>query len=196
MTRQFFRTFLLSAGGAVFLASAVPASGQAEIRKVNYIDLTFERLLDTSDPMILFERQRLLYGAITADEYRQRRGRYYTVLWRSEDLTPGVVVRLEYLQANTGSTVHVLEVVPEKVERRNATYLEITGHKFTGEWKWPDGTPLSDQEYDLYMRRLRSGEQVPQRAEPSGGGPILAWRLSLLRDGVVLDTNRSFLWRD
>jgi hypothetical protein len=188
---------LLAAAGLSALGFAPEsACAQTEIRKVNYTDLTFDRPLLTSDPMITFERQRLLHGAITAEDYRERRGRYFTVLWKTEDRSPGLVVRLEFLQANTGAQVHVREFVPESIERKNSTEFRIIGKDFVGEWFWEDGRALTDAELEGHLRALRNGTPVSRRPTPRGGGDVLAWKVSLIRDGVVLDSTRSYLWKD
>ena len=172
------------------------AKDEVEIRKVNPTELTFDRVQRTSDPMIDFERRRLVFGAITADDYRARRGKYFNVLWRAKDTAPGIVVRLEYLQAYTGSEIHVQEVTATKVERNNATDFQVTGRDFTGEWAWPDGRKLTEEEYDSYITRVRAGTPIDVKARPTGGGDVVAWKVSLVRDGAVLATTKSYLWRD
>jgi len=187
---------LLALGGAIALAAPASATDEVEIRKVNYTDLTYERVQRTSDPMIGFERRRLLFGAITTEDYRARRGKYFTVLWKAQDTAPGIVVRFEYLQSFTGAEIHLQEVTADKVERNNATDFQVTGRDFTGEWTWPDGRKLTDSEYDSYIRALRAGEPIEIKATPTGGGDVVAWKVSLVRDGAVLTTSKSYLWRD
>ena len=46
-------------------------------------------------------------GAITAEEYRERYGYYFTIFWKTDAPGSPNTVRLEYTQANTGATVHV-----------------------------------------------------------------------------------------
>ncbi len=188
---------LLSLGGAFALAApAVFASDEVEIRKVNYTALTFERPQQTSDAMIDFERRYLLHGAITTEDIRARRGKYFTVLWRAKDAAPGIVVRFEYLQAYTGAQIHVQEVTVDEAKRSNSTDFQVIGRQYTGEWFWPNGKQLTDREYESYVAKLRSGETIQEKPTPKGGGDVVAWKVTLLRDGVALDTEKSYLWRD
>lgn len=188
--------FLLTFGGAFALAAPASAVDDVEIRKVNCTDLTFERVQRTQDPMISFERRYLLHGAIDGAEQRERRGKYYNVHWRAKNTAPGIIVRFEYLQAFTGSEIHVQEVKVEKVERTNSTDFQVTGRQYSGEWVWPDGTPLTDQEYDVYLLKLRARQPIDVKATAKNGGDVVAWKVSLLRDGVVLATEKSYLWRE
>ena len=41
------------------------------------------------------------------------------------------MIRFEYLQANTGDTVHVKEVEIDKVKRRNTTDMKVVGDEYT-----------------------------------------------------------------
>ncbi len=188
---------LLSLGGAIALAApAAFAADEVEIRKVNYTDLTYDRIQRTADPMVNFERRYLLHGAITSEDFRDRRGKYFDVHWRAKDTAPGIVVRFEYLQAYTGSEVHVQEVTVDEVERTNCTKFQVIGRQYTGDWEWPDGTPLTIPEYESYVFKLRTGQPIATKATAKGGGDVLAWKVTLLRDGVVLDAYKSYLWRE
>jgi hypothetical protein len=187
---------LLSLGSALALAVTASAKDEVEIRKVNCTDLTFERVQRTLDPMISFERRYLLYGAIDSNDFRERRGKYFSVLWKTKNTAPGVVVRFEYLQAYTGPEIHVKEVTVDKVERNNSTHFEVTGQEYRGEWVWADGTALTPKEYEAYYDKLRTGEPIDVKATAKSGGDVVAWKVSLLRDGVVLATDKSFLWRE
>jgi hypothetical protein len=187
---------LLALGSALAMAIPASASDDVEIRKVNCTDLTFERVQRTADPMITFERRYLLYGAIEANDFRERRGKYFSVLWRAKDTAPGVKVRFEYLQAYTGPKIHVQEVTVDEIERTNSTHFQVTGKEFSGEWSWPDGKPLTQGEYESYVEKLRTGAKIDVQATAKSGGDVVAWKVSLVRDDVVLATNKSFLWRE
>ena len=130
----------------------------AEITKVKYEWLNLGTRFRTEDPMIKFERKYLLWGAYTREDYYARVGKYYTISWRSEDRSPGLVVRFEYRQANTEDEVHVKEVTVDKVKRRNSTDFEVIGEEYKEK------------------------------------GNVLAWRVSLVRNGEVVATSESFLW--
>lgn len=187
---------LLILGSALALAMHATAIDDVEIRKVNCTDLTYERIQRTADPMITFERRYLLYGAINSDDFRARRGKYFSVLWKAKDTEPGIVVRLEYLQANSGPEIHVKEMTVDKVDRQNSTHFEIIGKDYSGEWFWPDGRKLEDREYEGYLQKIRNGEKIDVKATAKSGGDVVAWKVSLVRNGVVLATSKSFLWRE
>jgi len=63
----------------------------------------------TSERMIRFERERTNWGAVTAEERREREGHYFTFWWRSTR-PANVTVRLEYRQGNLGNYVQAQEV--------------------------------------------------------------------------------------
>lgn len=130
----------------------------AEITRVKYERIELSKKLKTHDPMIAFEQRYLLYGAYKSVDYYAREGKYYTVFWRSDDRSPGLVVRFEYLQANTEDKIKVQETPIEKVKRGNITKFKVTGEEFRDD------------------------------------GNVLAWRVSLVRNGEVVATSESFLW--
>ena len=63
----------------------------------------------TTDPMVLFERERMNYGAVDNVDKTRRQGNYFSFFWRS-DVKSDVTVRLEYRQENLGSYVQAREV--------------------------------------------------------------------------------------
>lgn len=67
-----------------------------------------EKLSPTQEEMIQFERQRVLFGAITNQDRRARYGQYYTFFWRT-DRPADLTIRFEYRQANLGSYVQARE---------------------------------------------------------------------------------------
>ena len=92
-------------------ANVVPLalSDDFEISKVTKFlnDPRFQK--PTDNQMLIFERQRVNYGAITGVDAIERRGYYFNVWWsakRQADIT----VRLEYRQENLGSHVQAKEV--------------------------------------------------------------------------------------
>ncbi len=134
------------------------SSKPAEIEKVKYTHLQLSKSVKTQDPMINFERDYLLHGAITTEEYRARQGKYYTVFWKVKDRSPGLVIRFEYLQANTQDTIKVKEITPDKIKRSNITDIRVIGEEYNTD------------------------------------GNVLAWKVSLVRNGEVLDSVESYLW--
>jgi len=148
-------------GTVCFLAGDAWAREPVEITKVKIDEYIASKPVRTDDLMIRFQRDYITWGAITTEEYREREGKYFTVFWKARDRSRGAVVRMEYLQANTGRQVHVQEVAVDRIKWGNNTaYFQVTGEDF-----WTDGD-------------------------------VLAWRVSVLRDGEVLAARRSFLWRD
>jgi hypothetical protein len=63
----------------------------------------------TQDPTILFERERINFGAVNNVEKAARLGNYFTFFWRCTEKAD-VTVRLEYRQENLGSYVQAREV--------------------------------------------------------------------------------------
>ena len=83
----------------------------------------------TEDQMLLFERQRVNYGAITGVDYIERRGCYFHVWWsakRQADIT----VRLEYRQENLGSHVQAKEVRHAAAKGSQETKFTIIGDEY------------------------------------------------------------------
>ncbi len=61
----------------------------------------------TSEP-VLFERQRMAWGAVDRYQLDRRHGNYYTFFWRASERAD-VTVRLEYRQSALGNYVMALE---------------------------------------------------------------------------------------
>ncbi len=131
--RTLSNTLIAATAGLAMLTPhlALADGKQPEIRKVKYTHLDTKQRLVTSDPMIAFEKRYLLHGAVTSKEYKAREGKYYTVFWYSKgDRRPGMVVRLEYLQENTGDQIKVKEVTVDKVKRQNTTDVNVIGEEY------------------------------------------------------------------
>ena len=92
-------------------ADVVPLalSDDFEIRKVTKFlnDPRFQK--PTDNQMIVFERQRVNYGAITGVDAIERRGYYFNVWWRAKRQAD-ITVRIEYRQETLGSHVQAKEV--------------------------------------------------------------------------------------
>lgn len=84
----------------------------------------------TTDPMVQFERQRAVYGAVTSTVDRlQLRGHYYNFFWRTK--VPGpITVRFEYRQANLGSYVQAKEVPYDHARGSVETKFQIIGDDY------------------------------------------------------------------
>jgi hypothetical protein len=84
-------------------------SDDFEFRKVTKTlnDPRFHR--PTENEMLIFERQRLSFGAITQTDYNERLGDYFQVWWRAKR-PADVTLRLEYRQENLGSYVMAKEM--------------------------------------------------------------------------------------
>lgn len=63
----------------------------------------------TVNPMIVFERQRMNYGAVSAEEQRARFGNYFSFWWRATKKA-NLTARLEYRQQNLGDYVQAQEI--------------------------------------------------------------------------------------
>ena len=111
-------------------SSAVNGSG-GRISKVKYYHLMPGYTPETIAPEILFEHQRYLRGAVTAADYNERYGHYYTVLWKAADRDAGpVTVRFEYLQALSGLKKRVQEQVVDDIRRGNISKFQVTGEEY------------------------------------------------------------------
>ena len=97
-------------------ADVVPLAlepGAFEFRKEKLFFLEsvdFNRLRPTTEERsIAFERKRLLFGAVTPNDERDRYGNYFTFYWRTRRAAT-LVIRLEYRQARLGPFVQAREV--------------------------------------------------------------------------------------
>jgi hypothetical protein len=105
-----------------------------EFRKVNRF-LNQPALFEpTRNEMLNFERNRINYGALSADERRQREGTYFNIYWRAAraaDLT----VRLEYRQEKLGNSVRAQEVSYEQAKGTVKTSFAVAGDNYL--WDGP-----------------------------------------------------------
>ena len=92
-------------------ANVVPLaiSGEFEFGKVTKFLNDPQYLKPTEDRMLLFERQRVNYGAVTAVDFAERRGYYFTAWWKAKR-TADITVRLEYRQEKLGAFTQAKEV--------------------------------------------------------------------------------------
>ena len=82
-----------------------------------------------TDPMILFERERMNFGAVTNVDKMQRYGNYFTFYWRA-DRKSDITVRLEYRQENLGAYVQAKEVSYTGVKGTTKTQFKVIGDDY------------------------------------------------------------------
>jgi hypothetical protein len=79
-----------------------------QFRKIKQAYFTVGRAPVTDSEPVLFERQRLEWGAVDRYQLQQRYGNYYTFFWRTSEQAD-VTVRMEYRQAALGNYVMAME---------------------------------------------------------------------------------------
>ena len=84
-------------------------SDDLEFRKVSIFLNEPRSQARTHNEMILFERQRVNYGAVTGVDYLERVGQYFNIWWRAKR-PADITVRFEYRQENLGSLVQAKEL--------------------------------------------------------------------------------------
>ncbi len=131
------RLLCLRLGCLALLSLALPACSSAvqgsggRIAKVKYFHLMEGQPIMSLDPAMIFEGQRLLHGAVTAEEIKERFGHYYSVFWKADDRNAGpVTVKLEYLQARSGLKKRVQEQVVDDIRRSNVSKFQVTGEEY------------------------------------------------------------------
>ena len=78
---------------------------------------------------LVFERQRLLYGAITGSDTRDRYGDYYVFFWRALRHA-NLTLRLEYRQQKAGGFIQAREVDYPATKGSHVTRVNITGDDY------------------------------------------------------------------
>ena len=160
---------------ALASCTSVSKGPGGEVTKVKYYFHDPLIILRTQDPAVFFERQHHMHGAVRAADQLGRAGHYYTVMWKADDRSQPVTVRLEYRQANTALKVHVKEQEVTDVRKRNETQFQVIGT----DYQLPYGVE-ADQ---------------PEAANAVAGGRVTAWRVSLLRGKEELASQESYLWK-
>lgn len=95
-------------------------------RKVKQYHLDPEEQRPVLDPMVDFERLRLMRGAITAMDRRERFGNYFTFFWRAAR-EANLKVRLEFRQERLGPYVLAQEIDYGTVRGNFRTDFQVTG---------------------------------------------------------------------
>lgn len=88
----------------------------------------------TQNETINFERSRVNFGALSADERRQRQGTYFDIFWRA-NRTADLTVRLEYRQAKLGNDVRAQEIAYSQARGTVKTSFAVTGDNYL--WDGP-----------------------------------------------------------
>lgn len=84
----------------------------------------------TQDPMTLFERARMSFGAVTNVDRQERMGNYFKFFWRAHRKAD-ITVRLEYRQENLGAYVMAKEVSYNNVIGSVKTEFKVVGDDYT-----------------------------------------------------------------
>lgn len=105
-----------------------------EFRKAKTMLHDRENAKPTLDPMIIFERQRLNFGAVSDIDREQRYGHYFTFFWRTKR-PADVTIRLEYRQQNLGAYVQAKELFYKDAKGSVKTDFSVIGDDYKQEGK-------------------------------------------------------------
>lgn len=87
-------------------------------------------LRPSQEPSLAFERRRLLYGAISGSDIRNRYGNYFTFFWRAKRRA-NLTLRLEYRQRKLGAYLQAREVEYPAARGSYTTHFQITGDEYS-----------------------------------------------------------------
>lgn len=93
-----------------------------------------EAFQPTLNEMINYERNRVNFGALSAEERKQRQGTYFDFWWRARRAAD-VTVRLEYRQAKTGNAVRAMELAYTGARGTVKSSFAVTGDDYL--WDGP-----------------------------------------------------------
>lgn len=93
-----------------------------------------ELFVPTVNEVLTFERQRVFYGALSAEEQRDRMGTYFDFFWRS-NRRADITVRFEYRQAKLGNAVRAQETVVPGAKGTVRSSFAVIGNDF--HWDGP-----------------------------------------------------------
>jgi hypothetical protein len=105
-----------------------------EFRKVKRFLNQPEIFQETLNEAINYERSRVNFGALSADERQQRQGTYFDFFWRAKR-PANLTVRLEYRQAKLGNAVRAQEVAYEQAKGSVKTSFAVIGDNYL--WDGP-----------------------------------------------------------
>ena len=100
-----------------------------EFRKVKLLFRDEAKPVETESEPVLFERQRMSFGALTEFDEQQRYGNYFSFFWRNSE-TADVTVRLEYRQAALDNYVMAEERYYPATRGSHQSDFEVTGDDF------------------------------------------------------------------
>jgi hypothetical protein len=87
------------------------------------------QVLPTQNQMILFERQRTVYGAITGLDRQERYGQYFNIWWHTKQ-PANLTVRFEYRQENLGSHVQAKELTYAAARGTTESKFTVIGDEY------------------------------------------------------------------
>ena len=148
---------IFTAIGALFLGAC--STGPGGIENGGELDvkpyyLNPNEKVETVDPMIAFERQHYMHGAITAADQQSRFGHYFAIHWKVDDRTGPVTVRIDYRQTNTGLETKVKEETYDVIKRKNRTEFKVVGEEY-----------FTDGEVTSFKISLLRGDEVLATSE-------------------------------
>lgn len=79
--------------------------------------------------MLIFEQQRINFGAVTGLDRRERLGHYYTFFWKAKRRA-NITVRLEYRQERLGTYVQAREVSYQGAKGSMRTEFQVIGDDY------------------------------------------------------------------
>lgn len=144
------KQFLLQMLACVLTATGICAEPVRLLEKANVLPLALDDSFQfrktklffndprldkpTNNQMLVFERQRINFGAVTQVDRQQRFGHYFTFFWRT-DRTADLTIRLEYRQENLGALVQAREVSYPKAKGSQKTDFAIIGDDYREDGK-------------------------------------------------------------
>ena len=98
------------------------------------------KVVQSGDPSIPFERDYRLYGAVSVKERTARMGNYYDVLWSVTDRSQPVKVRIEFRQAKSGLAIKTKEESIAAPKKHNVTHFTVIEDEYVkdgavGSWR-------------------------------------------------------------
>ncbi|MEM6910494.1 MAG: hypothetical protein AAF555_02830 [Verrucomicrobiota bacterium] len=120
----------LSLLGTLWLGCTSPPANHLQVKPVHLSDLEIDYRRENQ--MLHFEKERLLYGALSGSERRARQGHYFWVDWKVADPSLPVSLLLEYRQESTTSQLHrqVLEIPAGEIKSRNRAEFAVNGPEY------------------------------------------------------------------